>query len=159
MGKFVFEPQPRSIPQLLVQVAAEMDLAHAQASRISMRCDGIDQPRWVDAKLISHILVNLLGNALKYSRPDTAVACTASAEGERLRLRVSDSGIGIPAADLPRLFESFHRGTNVGNIQGTGIGLHIVKECVQLHRGSIRVESVAGQGTTFHVEVHAPAAS
>lgn len=80
-------------------------------------------------------------------------------EGERLRLRVSDSGIGIPAADLPRLFESFHRGTNVGNIQGTGIGLHIVKECVQLHRGSIRVESVAGQGTTFHVEVHAPAAS
>ena len=102
--------------------------------------------------------MNLLGNALKYSPPDTTVTCTATADGERLRFCVADRGIGIPAADLPRLFESFHRGTNVGNIQGTGIGLHIVKECVQLHRGTIAVESAAGQGATFHVDVHAPAA-
>ena len=64
----------------------------------------------------------------------------------------------MPAADLPRLFESFHRGTNVGNIQGTGIGLNIVKECVELHRGTIEVESAAGEGATFHVRLHAPAA-
>jgi PAS domain S-box-containing protein len=158
-GKFAFEPAPRSIPGLMVQVAAEMDQAHAQSSRIAVRCDGIDRPRLVDAKLISHILVNLLGNALKYSPPDTAVTCTASAEGDRLRFRVADQGIGIPPADLPRLFESFHRGTNVGNIQGTGIGLHIVKECVQLHRGTIEVESVVGQGATFRVDVHAPVAA
>ncbi|HTH78747.1 MAG TPA: PAS domain S-box protein [Ramlibacter sp.] len=158
-GKFVFEPRPRSIPDLMVQVASEMDQAHAQASRISVRCDGIDKPRMVDAKLISHILVNLLGNALKYSPPDTAVTCTAVAEGDRLRFSVADKGIGIPAADLPRLFESFHRGTNVGNIQGTGIGLHIVKECVQLHRGTIEVESSVGQGATFLVDVHAPVAT
>jgi signal transduction histidine kinase len=69
---------------------------------------------------------------------------------------VKDRGIGIPAADLPRLFESFHRGTNVGNIQGTGIGLHIVKECVELHRGTIEVQSAAGEGATFHVRLHAP---
>jgi signal transduction histidine kinase len=75
-----------------------------------------------------------------------------------LRLSVTDRGIGIPTADLPRLFESFHRGTNVGNIQGTGIGLHIVKECVELHRGSIEVESDPGAGATFHVRLHAPPA-
>jgi PAS domain S-box-containing protein len=157
-GKFVFEPKARSIPDLMVQVAAEMDQAHEQSSRISVRCDGIEHPRLVDTKLISHILVNLLGNALKYSPPDTAVTCTATAQGDRLRFSVADKGIGIPPGDLPRLFESFHRGTNVGNIQGTGIGLHIVKECVQLHRGTIEVQSVVGQGATFHVDVHAPVA-
>lgn len=157
-GKFAFEPQLRSIPELMVQVAAEMDQAHPQAARIAMQCQGVEQARLVDAKLISHVLVNLLHNALKYSPPDSAVSCIATAEGERLRFSVADRGIGIPAGDLPRLFESFHRGTNVGNIQGTGIGLHIVKECVELHRGSIEVESTAGQGAIFHVQLHAPLA-
>jgi len=123
-----------------------------------MQCEGVDQARLVDGKLLSHILVNLLGNALKYSPPDSEVKCIASADGESLRFSVIDRGIGIPAADLPRLFESFHRGTNVGNIQGTGIGLHIVKECVHLHRGSIEVDSAAGSGATFHVQLHAPPA-
>lgn len=155
-GKFNFEPTPRNISDLLVQIASEMDQAHPQAARISMQCEGIEQERLVDTKLFSHILVNLLSNALKYSPPDSAVTCTATAEGERLRISVVDKGIGIPAADLPRLFESFHRGTNVGNIQGTGIGLHIVKECVELHQGSIEVESPDGRGATFHVLLHAP---
>jgi PAS domain S-box-containing protein len=157
-GKFAFEPQPRNVPELLVQVAAEMDQAHPQASRIAMRCEGVGEPRLVDGKLLSHILVNLLGNALKYSPPDSAVTCVASADGDGLHLSVTDRGIGIPPADLPRLFESFHRGTNVGNIQGTGIGLHIVKECVELHHGSIEVRSEPGQGATFHVRLHAPPA-
>jgi PAS domain S-box-containing protein len=158
-GKFAFEPAPRNVADLLVQVASEMDQAHPQSARIAMRCEGVEQARMVDAKLVSHILVNLLGNALKYSPPDSAVTCTAAVEGERLLLSVTDRGIGIPAADLPRLFESFHRGTNVGNIQGTGIGLHIVKECVELHRGTIDVESTAGAGATFHVRLHAPPAA
>ncbi|MES3001629.1 MAG: PAS domain S-box protein [Pseudomonadota bacterium] len=157
-GKFSFEPQARNISELLVQVASEMDQAHPQAARIAMQCEGVDQARMVDAKLMSHILVNLLSNALKYSPPESAVTCIVTAEGDRLRLSVADLGIGIPTADLPRLFESFHRGTNVGNIQGTGIGLHIVKECVELHRGTIEVSSVPGEGATFHVRLHAPAA-
>ena len=157
-GKFAYEPKARNISDLLVQVAAEMDQAHPQAGRIAMQCEGVDQARMVDAKLVSHILVNLLGNALKYSPPDTSVSCVASAKGDELCLSVVDRGIGIPPADLPRLFESFHRGTNVGNIQGTGIGLHIVKECVDLHRGSIEVESEPGRGTVFHVRLYAPPA-
>jgi PAS domain S-box-containing protein len=155
-GKFVFEPKPLSVSELLVQVAAEMDQAHPQAARIAMQCEGMEQARLVDAKLFSHILVNLLGNALKYSPPDSAVTCVASADGDRLHVSVADRGIGIPASDLPRLFESFHRGTNVGNIKGTGIGLHIVKECVELHLGSVDVRSEPGQGATFEVRLHAP---
>lgn len=158
-GSFMFEPSAHAVPALLVQVAAEMDQAHPQASRIAMRCEGVDEPRLVDSHLLHHVLVNLLSNALKYSPPDTAVTCTATADGESLCLAVADNGIGIPPADLPRLFESFHRGTNVGNVQGTGIGLHIVKECVGLHLGTIDVQSDPGAGTTFRVRLHAPAAN
>jgi signal transduction histidine kinase len=157
-GKFGFEPKPRNIADLLVQVATEMDQANPQAARIAMQCDGIEHARMVDGKLLSHILVNLLGNALKYSPPESAVTCTAKADGDQLQFSIADCGIGIPAGDLPRLFESFHRGTNVGNIQGTGIGLHIVKECVELHLGTIEVESQPGSGATFHVRLHAPPA-
>jgi signal transduction histidine kinase len=100
--------------------------------------------------------VNLLGNALKYSPPVSPVTCSASADGDRLQLRVTDQGIGIPPADLPRLFDSFHRGANVGHVPGTGIGLYVVKECVELHRGTIEVQSVLRQGTSFHIRLHAP---
>jgi len=124
-----------------------------------MRCDGVDEKRMLDAQLLRHILVNLLGNALKYSPPDSAVECYVAAEDDgNLVFSVQDRGIGIPAEDLPRLFETFHRGANVGSIQGTGIGLHIVKECVGLHRGSIDVDSEPGRGTIFHVRLHAPPA-
>lgn len=158
-GHFTFEPRAHAMPSLLVQVAAEMDQAHPQASRIAMRCDGLEQNRLVDAQLLRHILVNLLSNALKYSPPDSAVDCeVAPGADDELVLSVRDRGIGIPAEDLPRLFETFHRGTNVGNIQGTGIGLHIVNECVALHRGRIEVESEPGRGTTFRVRLRAPAA-
>jgi len=78
--------------------------------------------------------------------------------GEQIHLRISDQGIGIPESDLPRLFGSFHRGTNVGNISGTGIGLHIVKECVDLHQGEIEVSSQPGQGSSFTVRLPAPLA-
>jgi PAS domain S-box-containing protein len=155
-GKFEFSPRPQRMPELMVQIATEMDRAHPQAARIAMACDGVDDARQIDPHLLRHILVNLLGNALKYSPPDSQVTCSAVADADRLHLKVSDRGIGIPAADLPRLFESFHRGTNVGNIQGTGIGLHIVKECVSLHCGTIDVDSQPGAGTTFHVYLHAP---
>jgi PAS domain S-box-containing protein len=155
-GGFAFEPTARSVPELLVQVATEMDQANEPASRISIQCDGLEEPRRVDAKLLTHILVNLLGNALKYSPPDSPVTCSACAEGDRLHLRVADGGIGIPPADLPRLFDSFHRGANVGHVPGTGIGLYVVKECVDLHQGTIEVQSVVGRGATFDVCLLAP---
>lgn len=157
-GRFVFAPGLQAVPQLLQQLAAELVQANPQAARLVLRCHGVDEPRLVDAQLVRHVLVNLLSNALKYSSPPAPVVCTASAEGATLRLEIADRGIGIPAEDLPRLFQTFHRGANVGNIQGTGIGLHIVKECVELHQGRIEVESVQGEGTTFRVHLHAPLA-
>ena len=157
-GQFAFEPRPQPLPELLVQVVAELEQAQAHAERISLRCEGVDEPRLVDVRLVRHVLVNLLGNALKYSPTDKPIACTLTGDGEDVRLEVADEGIGIPAEDLPRLFERFHRGTNVGNVQGTGIGLHVVRDCVQLHGGDVAVDSAPGRGTVFRVRLKAPKA-
>jgi PAS domain S-box-containing protein len=158
LGKFKFEARPLVVPDWLVQMMAELERGNPQASRISLTCDGLDAPRTADSQLLRHIVVNLLGNALKYSDPDTPVQLAVRGVDGELHLRITDQGIGIPEADLPRLFGSFHRGTNVGNISGTGIGLHIVKECVDLHRGQIEVSSRPGEGTTFTVRLAAPLA-
>ena len=74
-------------------------------------------------------------------------------EESQFRLRVSDCGIGIPNADQGRLFEAFHRGSNVGNVKGTGLGLAITKEAVELHGGTITVESKLGVGSNFDVRI------
>ena len=158
LGKFKFNATRLLVPEWLVEVMAELERGNPQAARVSLTCDVLDAPRMADPQLLRHMVVNLLGNALKYSDPDTPVHLAVKGVGEQLELRISDHGIGIPEADLPRLFGSFHRGTNVGHISGTGIGLHIVKECVDLHQGQITVSSQPGQGTTFTVLLTAPLA-
>lgn len=77
----------------------------------------------------------------------------AKREGADAVIEVQDRGIGIPEADRGRLFEAFHRATNVGQVPGTGLGLLIVKRCVDLPQGSIGFESVVGEGTTFTVRL------
>lgn len=107
----------------------------------------------VDSKLIRQILTNLLSNAIKYSFPSTEVRFDLSIEQFYLTFSVSDRGIGISAEDQERLFESFHRGTNVSTIPGTGLGLSIVKRCVEIHHGTIEIESEVNVGTTFTVNI------
>jgi len=96
-------------------------------------------------------LVNLLSNAFKYSPPGSTVQLRLACQDNWATLRIQDQGIGIPLEDQARLFETFHRARNVGNIHGTGLGLTIVKRAVDLHQGTIAVESQVGVGTTFTV--------
>ncbi|HEY9737410.1 MAG TPA: PAS domain S-box protein [Trichocoleus sp.] len=105
----------------------------------------------MDKKLLRQILINLLVNAVKYSPESTPVQFTLVLDEAWARFEVADWGLGIPPDDLDSLFEAFHRGTNVGEIQGTGLGLSVVKKCVELHQGSITVASLLGYGTTFTV--------
>lgn len=105
----------------------------------------------VDKRLLRQIISNLISNAIKYSPADKAVAVSLAQSGETLRLQVRDEGIGIPEADLKHLFQPFHRATNVGTIAGTGLGLVIAKEAVELHKGTITVESQVSVGTTVTV--------
>ncbi|ANV88103.1 HAMP domain-containing sensor histidine kinase [Picosynechococcus sp. PCC 7117] len=107
----------------------------------------------LDAKIIRHILSNLLSNALKYSFPGEAVSLVVCCGDRQISITITDRGIGIPQADLPHLFEPFHRAQNVGKIPGTGLGLHIVKRYVDLHNGTIMVASLVNSGTTFRVKI------
>jgi signal transduction histidine kinase len=107
----------------------------------------------VDEKLLRHILSNLLSNAVKYSPNGGCIDLKLEYKPGQIMLQVCDQGIGIPVADQPKLFDSFHRANNVNQIPGTGLGLSIVKQCVELHGGSIMVASEVGVGTTFTVSL------
>ncbi len=105
----------------------------------------------LDKKLLKNVLFNLLSNAIKYSEADTFIDCRIERQGEMLIVVISDQGIGIPEEEQQHLFTRFFRARNVENIQGTGLGLNIVKRYVELMRGSITFESKLGEGTTFTV--------
>ena len=98
---------------------------------------------------------NLLGNAVKYTPPDGRVKVAASSDGEDLRVDVVDTGIGIARQDQDRIFQEFYRGENARQFapHGTGIGLAIVHRVVAMYGGSISLESVVGEGSTFHVRL------
>jgi len=105
-----------------------------------------------DPALLHRAIINLLSNAVKYSPAGGAVQLGLSLADQSLLIRVSDHGIGIPAVDQKYIFAGFHRASNVGTIQGTGLGLATVKQVVDVHGGSIECESELNRGTTFTIK-------
>ena len=106
-----------------------------------------------DEGVLRHIIPNLLSNAVKYSEPGTPVEFTAARHQTHAVFTIRDRGIGIPPEDQPKLFASFTRGRNVGTRPGTGLGLVVVQRCVQLHGGTIALDSAPGAGTTVIVSL------
>jgi len=106
---------------------------------------------YFDPHLMHHVVSNLVHNALKYSPDDKPVRVTLSHDAQHIQLVIQDEGIGIPPDDLRNLFEPFHRAANVGTIEGTGLGLTIVKQSVDLHGGTIEIDSTLDTGSTFTV--------
>jgi len=119
-------------------------------------CVPFPEPAYVDSEMWEKIVLNLISNAFKYTiKGEVTVTVSVSADGKTAQLSVRDTGTGIPAQELPRLFERFHRieGQVGRTFEGTGIGLALVQELVRLHEGSIRVTSVEGEGSTFTVTI------
>jgi len=106
-----------------------------------------------DPKLLFQAFSNLLSNAVKYSPGGGAITVDAAIEGGEVVVAIADRGIGIPPTDLERLFERYHRGSNVSGIVGTGVGLYLVKMAVDMHRGRIEVDSREGEGTRFTIRL------
>ncbi|MGC2123518.1 MAG: ATP-binding protein, partial [Xanthobacteraceae bacterium] len=104
-----------------------------------------------DAKLLFQVFSNLLSNAIKYSPGGGTIEVEAWETTDEVVIAVADRGIGVPASDLDRLFERYHRGSNVSGIVGTGVGLYVVKTAVELHNGRVEVESKEGRGSRFIV--------
>lgn len=151
VGKLEFNPSPVDLDVFCGKLFDEIQLSASNKHTLAYTRDGECQLPCLDAKLLQHILTNLLTNAIKYSPEGGTVSLEVSCPNGEVIFRVKDQGIGIPPEDLTRLFESFQRASNVGKIPGTGLGLSIVKQCVDLHGGQVAVESEVGAGTTFIV--------
>ena len=141
------------VPTDLVEMAREI-IERRSDARHAVDLDGdAEVVAEIDRARIAQLLENLLENAIKYSPAGGEIGITVTREGDQARIVVRDGGIGIPAADLPHVFERFHRGTNVDDrrFAGMGLGLYICRGIALQHGGSISVESVVGRGSTFTV--------
>lgn len=151
--KIEFNPKLLDLQQLCDRILEEVQTDLRSKSPIRFTCTGETHNVYLDEKLLRSILINLLSNAIKYSPPELEVDFNVEIEANTVVFTVSDRGIGIPTQDLAHVFEAFHRGENVGSIEGSGLGLAVVKKCVDLHGGQVSVKSRVGQGTTFIVQL------
>ncbi|MFB2894886.1 PAS domain S-box protein [Aerosakkonemataceae cyanobacterium BLCC-F50] len=152
-GKLEFKPQFLNLESFCLNIIEEIRLSQGANHQIRFGCVGECSRAYLDEKLLKSILSNLLSNAIKYSPQNSNIYFSLECDGNNAILRIRDQGIGISEADQKQLFEPFHRGKNVRNIPGTGLGLVVVKKCVELHGGSISLKSEVGVGTTFTVSL------
>jgi signal transduction histidine kinase len=166
MGKLVFKPEPFDLVARCRRWCDELYALHQGRNSITLHLNEIPSEVFMDSKLVQTILTNLLSNAIKYSPPARPVVLSvrrmpstpSSDDGDsdvlrecQIEFQVQDWGSGIPGDEIPKLFDSFHRCKNVGNIPGTGLGLSIVKQCTHLHGGRVEVQSQLNVSTTFTV--------
>src|SRR5215469_15096284 len=152
-GRLEFKPAAVEINSFCTRLVDELESATHRRCPIQISLPPPAEPVRVDEFLLRHILTNLLTNALKYSAPGSPVSLEASLSPGLVTYSVRDRGIGISDADLGKIFTPFFRGENAGNTSGTGLGLVIVKLCVERHSGKIRIESREGEGTLVTVEL------
>ena len=146
---------PLDISRFTLELAGMFQSAFEKAGlRFTVDCRPIGDPLWVDRDMWEKIVPNLLSNAFKFTLSGE-VALVLREEPGTVVLDVTDTGLGIPEAELPRIFERFHRVTGVSGRthEGTGIGLALVRELVELHGGQVSVESEVGRGSTFRVRI------
>ena len=137
---------------VLDAVTRQLRLAREEARKkqitITCSCDSaLPAVVYADATLIDRVLANLLDNALKYTGAGGSILVNLSDRGNKLLVKISDTGAGIPEDELPSVFDAFHRGR--WDVQGTGLGLAIVKKIIDAHGENIAVESTPGQGSRF----------
>lgn len=129
----------------------------AQGRRLDFESEFESLPARTDRQHLKYILVNLLQNAVKYSKEGSEVHVSLARREGRAVLEVADQGIGIPQEELDELFSPFYRATNVGAVEGTGMGLAIVKKSSKLIGADVEVDSRPGEGTRFRVRLPNPA--
>jgi PAS domain S-box-containing protein len=158
-GNLEFNPQWLDLEKFCRQFVEEIRLSNGSGYVLTFTCDSVAwcktieqwQQAYLDEKLLRSILGNLLSNAIKYSPERTQVDFYLKFDHNQVIIQISDHGIGISTTDQNQIFEPFHRGQNVRNIAGTGLGLVVVKKCVDLHGGHLNIVSELGHGTTVTV--------
>lgn len=151
-GKLEFKPELLYVEQFFQRIIEEFQIIHAETHtfRIESR---FNDPMMADPRLLRQIAANLISNAIKYSPAGSEIHIMLGLHQGQFVFSVEDHGIGIPEEDQPGLFSVFHRGSNVGDVKGTGLGLAIVKQAIELHSGTLQVESETGRGTKITVMI------
>jgi len=147
-----FHPIEMDMAALLREVC-QLHREMVPGTEISEHLSGATMPMVGDAKLLYQLFSNLLSNAIKYSPGGGKIEVEGDICADEVVVAVADRGIGIPAVDLERLFERYHRGSNVSGIVGTGVGLYLVKMVADLHGGRVEVTSAEGAGSRFTVRL------
>ncbi|MEQ8959034.1 MAG: ATP-binding protein [Coleofasciculus sp. C2-GNP5-27] len=152
-GKLEFTPHPLELEEFCWNLVEEMQVN--AGANYSINFVNHHQPSIVclDEKLLRSILINLLSNAIKYSQGGSQIDLILTCSQSAATFQIKDSGIGIPVEDQKKLFSIFHRGTNIGNIPGTGLGLAVVRKCLDIQGGTISVNSEVGVGTTMTIMI------
>lgn len=146
----VFSPEKVDVGNLLTSIAKELQSLTNYSGRIKISNYLSLTNAIIDNNLVTHITRNLLINALKFS-DGKQIEFEFSNTSTQIIISIKDEGIGMSSEDIEKVFENFHRGSNVKNVKGTGVGMSVVKRCVDLHNGKIQVESKLGKGTRIKV--------
>jgi len=154
-GRMQARYQPTDLGACTADLASSFrSLVEKAGLRLTVDCPPLAEPVYVDREMYEKIVLNLLSNAFKFTLAGE-IRVSVSTDGDRAQLVVADTGTGIPDAELPHLFERFHRvqGANGRSYEGSGIGLALVEELVKLHGGSVAVSSRLGHGSLFTVSL------
>jgi signal transduction histidine kinase len=152
-GRIAFHGETFDLEAFCRQMAEETAAAARTRNPIRIEMAGVAAPAFGDTTLLRHIMANLMGNAVKYSAAGAPVALEVTRQGNDAVLRVRDQGIGVAEEDFKQLFVPFFRGQNAAAVQGTGLGLLIVRHCVERHGGRIDITSAENVGTTVTVRL------
>lgn len=152
-GAIMANPEQVSLNTLIGDITEEIKPIAKAGQRISFTGIRSNDNLFIDKRILRNIMTNLISNAIKYSNENTQIDIRASLGKDSLVLQIKDQGIGIPIEDQPHIFERFYRANNIGNMQGTGLGLNIVRKYVELLGGTIQFKSIPDRGTTFTLEI------
>jgi signal transduction histidine kinase len=145
--------EPLDIEAFCLNLVEDFQFINKNNTPIKFVSQGLMIRPYLDEKLLYSILSNLLLNAIKYSPTGAGISLILWKDSDRIVFQVRDHGIGIAEEDRGKIYEPFYRGQNVENIIGTGLGLAVVKKCVELHRGEIALDSQVDKGTSFTVKL------
>jgi signal transduction histidine kinase len=143
------DPQMLNLRSLVDDVVDEMKAQLRKGQHILVATEGDAYEMFLDGQLLRNVMINLISNAIKYSGEDKKITVGLKFTPRHVNVSVADEGIGIPEGDQQFLFERFFRAGNAGNLQGTGLGLNIVKKYIELMQGEITFSSIPNQGTIF----------